>query len=449
MNTLLGVEADSGLLWLALLPAAWVLTLAFLALRHGPLLRAAWREPYFLDVPVLIESDDWGPGPAWQASRLDELAALLSQQQDSVGRAAVVTADMVLSVPDAGRLRTEGEWQRRFLDSDFPQMYAAFRRAQAAGVLVPQLHAIEHCHAEGLVALAAAGDPRLAVLDDDPERVDWERLDSPLQAHHVDCTVLPSRPLPASIQQTQVADAVAHFSRLFGFAPRSAVAPCYLWDDTTEDCWAAAGVAYVQTAGYRCPGRAADGSYRQDRLLRLGDAGRGGLRYLVRNCMYEPVDGRGADGCIIAARQALAEAAPIVISTHRYNYTRDLAAHRASLAGLERILDWVRQHVGPHCFLSSPELGDAISAQSAGELTGDPATANPPAPLTGLPRLSAWHARLVHRHPKLRWLLNLSTLALPLWPCLALGRRALARRRAARAAWLASRPSPVAARGRA
>ncbi|HAZ61106.1 MAG TPA: hypothetical protein DCY89_05990, partial [Gammaproteobacteria bacterium] len=93
MNTLLGVEADSGLLWLALLPAAWVLTLAFLALRHGPLLRAAWREPYFLDVPVLIESDDWGPGPAWQASRLDELAALLSQQQDSVGRAAVVTAD--------------------------------------------------------------------------------------------------------------------------------------------------------------------------------------------------------------------------------------------------------------------------------------------------------------------------------------------------------------------
>jgi hypothetical protein len=429
--------------WLLLaLPALWLAAAAFLWLRHGPLLRAAWREPYFLEVPVLIESDDWGPGPAWQAGRLDDLARLLNRHHDALGRAAVITTDMVLSVPDAARLRERGEWQRRFLDADFPALYAAFRRAQAARVLVPQLHAVEHCHAEGMVALAAAGDPRVEALDDDPEKVDWERLDSPLQSHHVDCTVLPSRPLPFAVQQRQVEDAVAHFERLFGYRPRSAVAPCYLWDDTTEDCWAQAGVRYVQTAGYRCPGREADGRYRQDRLLRIGDTGRNGLRYLVRNCMYEPVDGRGVEGCIADARQALAEAAPVVISTHRYNYTRSLPEHQTSLAGLGRILAWLGANARPLRFLSSPELGDAVARQ-AGERPLQPAPeaphgpiSPPPEALDGSARLAACHARLVRRHPKLRLLLTASGLALLLWPWLAWGRRSLRLRRSQRSASL-------------
>jgi hypothetical protein len=160
--------------------------------------------------------------------------------------------------------------------------------------------------------------------------------------------------------------------------------------------------------------------------------------------MYEPVDGRGAEGCIAAARRALAEAAPVVISTHRYNYTRDAASHRASLAGLARILDWLEQNARPLRFLSSPELGDAIRALTEPGAHTDAPAVPALAPLTGLPRLAAWHARLVHRHPKLRWLLLLSTLALPLAPCLALGRRALARRRARRAAGLpGTRPGPA------
>lgn len=427
-------------MWLSLmlvvlltLLVGWSLLALILWTWQRPLFIATWREPYFVETPVLIESDDWGPGPAWHAERLRALCIVLASHHDRLGRAAVLTADMVLSVPDADALKhpENPRYLRRFLDTDFPQLHLAFVEAQQAGLLVPQLHGVEHCYAEGLLALAEAGDPRLEVLDNHPERLDWERLDSPLQAHHVDATRLPSRPLPIATQQAQVTAAMEAFIRLFGFPSRTAVAPCYLWDDNTEAAWAGVGVRHVQTAGYRCTGRDDTGRYIQNPpLLRLGHQGPAGLGYLVRNCMYEPVDGRGVEGCLDDLTRALAEAAPVVISTHRYNYTRSEAEHRDSLAGLDRLLDTLRTRTAGLRFLSSPELGDALSDPDARLKASPEAQSWPALPrLTGLARCGACLMRLRHRHAKLDRLLRLSLLGLALTPLVWLGQQQ--RRRAA------------------
>lgn len=409
----------------------WVGVTALLALRFRGLISACWQEPYFLELPVLIESDDWGPGPDWHAERLQALTSLLAGIHDTTGRSAVLTADMVLSVPDAAGLKQAHPpyYRRRWLHEEFPVLHAAYRLAYEQGQLVPQLHGVEHCYGEGLQRLAEAGDPRLAALSDDPELLDWEHLDSPLQAHHVDATRLPSQPLDAATQAEQIEAAMQAFVAAFGFRPRSAVAPCYLWDNTTEACWAAAGVRYVQTAGYRCIGRDATGRYQQSPpILRLGDRVQGDLLILVRNCMYEPVDGRGVASCLEDIRNAIAAAAPIVISCHRYNFTRTLAEHQSSLLGLKDILITLQGWVPNLRFLSSPELGDAIAVSSAPEASVG-LHAPPPRRLRGVPRLAACYARLSQRHAKFRWLMQASLLDLALFPVKAwagsLRRRAL------------------------
>ncbi|MCB1876754.1 MAG: hypothetical protein KDH88_12345 [Chromatiales bacterium] len=380
---------------------------------------ATWREPYLADLPLLLESDDWGPGGEHHAQRFRELAQTLSRYTDSMGRPAVLTADMVLAVPDTRAMReqADGVYRRRFLDTDFPQIHQAFRDAMKAGVLVPQLHGLEHLNGDGLARLAKQGDPRVQPALQEDDWWDWESLDSPLQGHYVDGSALPTTNLEQQRQSDLVDQALTVFQRTFGFPSRSTVAPCYLWDDATESAWAQAGVRYIQTAGYRCTGRAADGRYVQDPpYLVPGQRNSHEQIYLVRNAMYEPVDGRRADACIRSIREAQRQALPAVVSTHRYNYTRAEEEHRESLAGLERIL-CACNRFSPrlrHC--SSPELGawleepgrDLVNPAN-GSRWPSLAAANTPGHING------WLWRLWYRHAKLRGLVVFSGLIAPLW----------------------------------
>ena len=138
------------------------------------------------------------PAMTTMPRRLNGLLSLLERHQDSVGRPAVLTADMVLAVPNTMKIRSEGfsSYRRRYLDEGFEAILAAVRTGMAKGVLVPQLHGIEHLHGDGLVKLGRDRDQRVANLFDADGWSDWESLDSPLQAHYVDGTQLPTTPLP-------------------------------------------------------------------------------------------------------------------------------------------------------------------------------------------------------------------------------------------------------------
>lgn len=363
------------------------------------LLVAIWREPYVASPVVVIESDDWGPGPPEQAVALERLLAVLDRHRDCVGRLAVLTANLVMAVPDVEAIVASGygRYARRTLDC-FPEGVAALRAGRAAGTLCPQLHGLDHLHADGLLERARAGDEQvLAWLA--AGGLDWEALPSPLQGHYVNGSVLPTRPVSPEAQAALVFGGVAAFTDLWGVPPTSAVAPCYLWDDATEEAWAAAGVRYIQTAGYRCTGRDGSGRYVQDPpWLAPGDRATAGPRYLVRNVMYEPRDGRGEEGAWEALTQRLAEAQPAVLSTHRYNYMGEGAA--AALAGLDGLLGRARARYPALRFLASPEWGRWIEeGRVADPLTGNwPDVA--PAPLRQ--KVAAFLRRLYHRHAKIR-----------------------------------------------
>lgn len=388
----------------------WVVALALIGASRGRLLAATWREPYVGDAVVVIESDDWGPGPAAHALALDQLLALLACHRDGIGRPAILTANLVMAVPDPEAIVASGytQYRRRFLD-DFPEVATALRAGRAAATLCPQLHGLDHLYPEGLLARARAGDAELRAWFA-VGGLDWERLPSPLQGHYVDGSQLPTRSVAAPVQSALVAGGVEAFTRFWGEGPTSAVAPCYLWDDTTERAWAAAGVRYIQTAGYRCTGRGADGRYLQDPpWLVPGNRSPAGPRYLVRNVMYEPRDGRGEESAWAEVVQRVAEAQPAVISTHRYNYTGEQA--EAARAGLGHLLARGRRRYPRLRFLASPEWGRWIEQG----VVSDPLTGEWP-PLTKATRrrkVAAFLRRLYHRHAKVRTVAITTTLILP------------------------------------
>ena len=395
----------------------WGFLIAMLFISQRVLLHNTWSEPYIYESAVLIESDDWGPGDKLHATRLNGLSEMLSSHTDSSGRPAVLTADMILAVPDVPAINAAGKntYIRRFLDNGFRDILDALNKSIEKGTLVPQLHGMEHYHGKGLLRLYQSGDPRVRDLFSSQDWNDWESLDSPLQGHYVDGTKLPTLALSKPEREELIGEACKSFVRLFNIPSKTTVAPCYLWDDEVERIWASHGIRYIQTAGYRCPGRDAAGNYIQDLpLIRTGQQNAHGQYYLVRNAMYEPADARSEVTCVKEAHKAIRQGLPVAISTHRYNYTRTDEEYRRSVHGLDKLLTNLETHSRVIRYLSSPELGAWIAGEP-NPLT-DPTSGKVWPGLTkqvGLKKMRNFLYRLWYRHTKLRILATVSGLVIP------------------------------------
>ena len=400
--------------------ASWLLCLIAVYCWKHKLFKQTWREPYFADTPVLIESDDWGPGGDFHAERLAQLLTCLQGHKDSVNRTAVITADVVLSVPDVGKITADPDfsYQRKMLDEASPEIYQVMLTGIKTGTFVPQLHGLEHLNGQAFSRLCRHNDARIAAAVSDPHGWNWESLDSCLQGHYVDGSQLPTQAISPENAHAVIALATQTFQKLFGYPSISTVAPCYLWNGAIESVWQKHAIQIIQTAGYRCDGRDEQGHYHQDRqLIRPGELSDCGQIYLVRNVMYEPVDGNNnSETAYRDALSAYAQALPICISTHRYNYTRSEEDFRQSLTGLDSLLSLIGQTFPDIRFVSSPELGAQILTVNA-IITNYFNGAQWPSlkQLAGIKKIAPFLNRLHARHPKLTVLAYLTGLIIPAW----------------------------------
>jgi hypothetical protein len=405
---------------LLIIVALWLLGVMAVFCWKNKLFRQTWREPYFADTPVLIESDDWGPGGVVDAERLAQLLACLESHHDTGKRTAVITADVVLSVPDVEKIIADPDftYQRKTLDEAAPDIYKVMLAGIKSGAFVPQLHGLEHLNGQAFARLCQQNDPRIADAIADPYGWNWESLASPLQGHYVDGSQLPTQAISLAQAQAIIALATQTFQRLFGYPSVSTVAPCYLWNSVIESVWQQHAIQMIQTAGYRCDGRNEHSHYHQDKpLIRVGDLSNSGQIYLVRNVMYEPVDGRNTpDTAYLEALSAYAQALPVSISTHRYNYTRSEQDFQCSLDGLDQLLTQIRSTLPDVRFVSSPELGAQMLAADSVMINHFNGELWPPLKqLTGIKKIAPFLNRLHARHPKLTLLAGVTGLIVPAW----------------------------------
>ncbi|KXX63323.1 hypothetical protein [Marichromatium gracile] len=366
-----------------------------------------WREPMLAAPVLIIESDDWGPGPASHVAALERLVELLARHRDAWGRAAVMTIGAVLAIADTAAIRA-GEIscyrRRRLCDSDGVAMREVLLAGRARGVLALQLHGMEHYWPQSLLT-AARRDAEVRDWLETAAGSDTERLPSALQSRWTDVTTLPSRPLPEAEIRAAVAEEVACFETSFGTRPLVAVPPTFVWTEQVERAWAEAGVRVIITPGRRLTGRDRAGQPGGcDRDILNGERGAGGVRYLVRDLYFEPALGHRPERLCDELARHFALGRPALIETHRFNFTGEQA--ETAYAALETLLEQARARWPGLRFMSAEALA-AGQATGAEWLVGDRAR-----------RLEVWlrRAARIDRLRKLAWS---SGLALPVWALLA------------------------------
>jgi len=336
---------------------------AAIALAYRRQIARAWREPV-LRVPVLIiESDDWGPGPEADADALAALAVLLERHRDGSGRPPVMTLGILLSTADTRRLAAEGLAQYRDVRLDAPmfaRILQTMLRGRARGVFSFQLHGMSHYWPPALLRaatdsgairewLTSAGVPR------------HESLPPALQVRWADASTLPSNPLPGEAIEPAVAEEVAVFARILGESPRVVVPPTFLWDSRVESAWVQQGVGTVVTPGRRYSSKRADGSMSMDSgPLVNGEIAPSGATYVVRDVYFEPARGHRAERALSAIALKTATGRPALLETHRFNFTGDAARTADAIAEVERVLALALATFPAMRFMSTGELATAL-----------------------------------------------------------------------------------------
>lgn len=385
---------------LAVLVMVWSLVL----IGHRRLLAGLWREPVFREPVLIVESDDWGPGPQAHALALRRICDVLRRRRDRHGRAAVMTIGVVLAVPDNAAIRNAG--YRRYvrtslLDRAFAPMRSALDDGRAAGVLSLQLHGLEHLWPAAFLQ-AAGHDPIVRQWIDETSGIDTEGLPPAIQSRWTDAASLPSRALDGERIREAVREETQCFALCFGAPPKVAVPPTFVWNSEVERAWAACGVRTIITPGRRHTARGADGRPTAvDRSMRNADTADGGCLYLVRDIYFEPALGHTAERALDAALQRFRLGRPALFETHRFNFVGEAATADRSLAELECLLDGALRALPALRFMSPAELADAVRRNDAALLEGDVRR-----------RGVIWLRRLA-AHTRLRRLAWLTGLALP------------------------------------
>jgi len=345
--------------WVLVLPLlAWGAAVSLLAWVHRRPLLSFCREPVVARPVLVLESDDWGAGPLSQAQVLPLIAATLTKHQDAKGRHPIMSLALVLAVPDGPTTVRRGAYRRIELDAPLlADVLCALRAGLERRVFGVQLHGHEHFWPASVV-----GCTQPAVRDwlRQAPPAPTEPLPSHLQSRWVDATRLPSSPLPAAQIRAAVDEEVAAYRRILGEPPVVVVPPTFVWTREVERAWAAAGVEFVVTPGWRSTQRNAQGVPDGDEGPIVNGDRADGLAYLVRTDYFEPSRGRDAAHALRALARAASQGQPCILENHRDNFIFDAEQCHRSLAELDALCAGaLRQHPDVR-FLATVELGRIV-----------------------------------------------------------------------------------------
>ena len=318
---------------------------------------ACWHEPVLRRPVLIIESDDWGAGPASQAAVLEEIAHLLACFSDCDGRQPVMTLGMVLSTADGAKIKSSGGYQRQLISSHtHGPLLDSISSGVGKGVFDVQLHGLEHYWPPALMA-ASESDESVSVWLDHAPDICTEELPSPLQTRWVDASVLPTRALNSSDVRQAVNEEVAVFLSIFGRTPDVVVPPTFVWNKVVEQDWAAAGIGVIVTPGCRYETRDELGEPAcAGNPVHNGQSGENGIVYMVRDVYFEPSLGHTAALALDALALKVKLGRPTLFETHRFNFLGTDEKKDQSLEQIKSLLQDALIDYPSLAFLSTGKL---------------------------------------------------------------------------------------------
>jgi len=318
---------------------------------------ACWQEPVLRRPVLIIESDDWGAGPASQAAVLGEIVRLLAHFSDRDGHPPVMTLGIVLASADGAMIKSSGGYQRQLIST---QTHGPLLDTISSGTVremfAVQLHGMEHFWPPALMAASEGDESVRSWLDRAPDAC-TEDLPSPLQSRWVDASVLPARTLNRADVRRAVKEEVAAFQDIFGCTPGVVVPPTFVWNEMVEQDWAAAGIGVIVTPGRRYETRDESGNPAgTGNPMHNGQAGEHGIVYMVRDVYFEPLLGHTAAQAKDALALKVKLGRPALFETHRFNFLGTDEEQGQSLEQLKNLLQGALITWPSLAFLSTGKL---------------------------------------------------------------------------------------------
>ncbi|MGY6522264.1 MAG: hypothetical protein ACXIUD_11065 [Mongoliitalea sp.] len=351
------------------------------------------------DKVIVIESDDWGsiripnkevqeqlageglinlkdPFSAYDclesAEDYEMLINVLQQFDDQEGRHPVITANMVMGNPDFTRIKDSDFssffWEPFYntYESYYPQQSTneALIKGIFQGVIYPQFHGYVHLNQYEWLKRLQSGDSRfLKAFDLDCFAIN-DKSASNNRANLMATYDYQSESELCHIKD-DIVKGLIFFEKTFGFPSKTTIAPCYVWNDATEQVFSESGVQSMQSSYIQQYNDLESGTHKRI-WQKTGSINSFGQRYFVRNVMFEPSlnpNVNWVDKALESIAIAFFWNKPAIISSHRINYVSGLSRENRdhSLEQLYQLLGMIVKKWPDVLFIHSADLNEIYS----------------------------------------------------------------------------------------
>lgn len=302
---------------------------------------------------------------------ITNLLEVLGSFKSKSGWKPIFTINNIVANPDFEKIR-ENNFKEYYYEPftstyrRYPNHDKSFKYLEQGihdDLLKPQLHGREHINTEKWIRLLTEGNTQMLDFFD---RFMYGLPDSVLNEDKVFLQRVFSNGNTDSKNHCHViSDAVALFNKIWGYTPKSFIAPNYFWDKAVEDCLVMNDVKYLQ--GQRAQFLAkSNGSY-QAKYHFTGQNSKSGIIYLIRNCYFEPSFNYKKDwvsSCLKEIYNSFQFHKPAIIGTHRVNYIGEIDEknRERGLKELSVLLNTIINNWPDVEFVSSDQLGDIITS---------------------------------------------------------------------------------------
>ncbi len=340
-----------------------------------------WRS----ENPILvIESDDWGAEhvPSYDVIKkvlaggepsdydfdglessddIEKLCDILSSCRNLKGNRPVFTANFIMSNPDYLEIKKSDykSFVYKTISDSFNHevnssvLWKSYKQAISRGLFVPQLHGLFHFNVRRWMEKIKNQEP------DTMKAFDYMMVGRTEDESGIGISGM--APIYHAEEQEirkLIEAGTKLFENVFGIKSFTSIAPCYAWaSPLTELLFRQFGVNAIQGKEFQyLPNKKIKSHY-------LGEIGPGGVIYLTRNCVLEPVVGKTtAKECFKQITFAFRNNLPAIICSHRINYTSRVNKEKREL-GLKTLHEVLQKVVVcfPNVeFLSSDQLAKKI-----------------------------------------------------------------------------------------
>jgi hypothetical protein len=350
------------------------------------------------DKIVVIESDDWGSlrMPSFEAfKRLENLGLdlrsadaerynlndnlasahdleclfeVLSKNRDRNHAPAVFTPACIVANPDFQKINESGfsaYFYEPFTETlkRFPGCESSFdlwKEGINKRLFVPQMHGREHLNITAwMKALQASDKNTLAAFKENV----WGFVPEDFPRTDYQAAYLLGNPDELKLQEEIVQEGLKLFRNLFGYDAVYFVPPNGLINNKLNKSLFQNGIRFRYVARIQ---RESLGHGQSRKIFHwLGEKDPSGIRYILRNCFFEPGQAgkNRVDSCLHDVEVAFRWHKPAIICTHRANYTGTLnpANRDNGLKQLDMLLSSIMKTWPDVRFMTTAELGELMN----------------------------------------------------------------------------------------